>query len=93
MTARLWARLAVPAQRIVPVLLSYAERSGLEMLKVKISYRAMMRYSGLRSFNAVSGGLRQLAEIGWLQRPGKGTRECSFAARLHGSRGSDRIAS
>ena len=65
----LWARLSVSTQRIVPVLLSFAERAGRDTFQVEISYRGMMRYSGVRSFNAVSGALDQLAEIGWLQRP------------------------
>jgi hypothetical protein len=69
-----WARLSAPAQRIVPVLLSFAERGGPETFRVEISYRGMMRYSGLKSFNAVSGALGQLAEIGWLQRSGNGAR-------------------
>jgi hypothetical protein len=70
----LWAYLSAPAQRIAPVLLSFAEHASRETFRVEISYRGMMRYSGLRSFNAVSGALEQLAEIGWLQRAGNGAR-------------------
>jgi hypothetical protein len=70
----LWAHLSVSAQRIVPVLLSFAERAGRDTFRVEISYRGMMRYSGVRSFNAVSGALDQLADIGWLQRPANATR-------------------
>jgi len=70
----LWARLSAPAQGIVPVLLSFAEPSGFETFQVEISYRGMMRYSGLKSFSAVSGALNQLAEIGWLRRPGNHAR-------------------
>jgi hypothetical protein len=70
----IWARLSVPAQRIVPVLLSFAESAGLERFEVTISYRGLTRYSGLKSFSAVSKGLEELSEIGWLQRAGNAAR-------------------
>jgi hypothetical protein len=65
----IWASLGTSTQRIIPVLLSFAERRETSMLQVQISYRGMQRYSGVRSRNAVSGALRQLEDIGWLERP------------------------
>src|ERR1017187_6527648 len=69
----LWGHLSAPAQRIAPVLLSFSESAGRDTLQVEISYREMMRYSGVKSFNAVSGALAQPADIGWLQRPANAT--------------------
>jgi len=63
----LWARLAPPTQRLVPVLLGLAEPGAGDRLTLRISYRALMRYSGIRSFNSVSSSLEELRELGWLQ--------------------------
>jgi hypothetical protein len=63
----LWAELQPPTQRIVPVLLYFAEcgeKSGT--FKVQISYLALQRYSGVRSFQTISKALEQLTELDWL---------------------------
>ena len=62
----LWASLSAPGQGLPPVVLSFAQRSGRETFQVEISYRSMMHYCGMRSFNAVGSGLPQLSDIGWL---------------------------
>jgi hypothetical protein len=63
----LWASLKPTPQRIIPVLLHLAERgSDSETFKVQISYRAIQRYSGVKSFGTISEALQQLAEFGWL---------------------------
>jgi len=62
-----WGKLRPQTQRLVPVLLSFAEQGSDGRLKLQISYRALMRYSGIRSFNSVSGSFRELVEIGWMQ--------------------------
>jgi hypothetical protein len=69
----LWARLSPPARSLVPVLLQLAERvPGKQSLAIQISYRALQRFSGLSSPNAVSAGLRELQGITWLHgRPGQ----------------------
>jgi len=65
----LWAELSAPARCIVPVLLSHADREpGKDTAEVRISYRAISRYSGVASPNAVAEALGQLEEIGWLKR-------------------------
>jgi hypothetical protein len=65
----LWAGLSVPARCIVPVLLNHADReSGKGTAEVRLSYRAISRYSGVASPNAIAEAIRQLEEIGWLTR-------------------------
>jgi hypothetical protein len=56
------------------VLLAYARKTEGEpwkaegeTLTVQISNRAVMRYSGVRSFSSVSKAIRQLEEIEWLE--------------------------
>ncbi len=74
----LWARLSESARAIVPVLLELADRHRDQTLTVQISYRALARYSGVSSPNAIAGVLRQLEEICWLsivagrREPGSG---------------------
>jgi hypothetical protein len=65
----IWANLRPPTQRILPVLLAFAER-GPEpgTLEVKISYRAIQKYSGVRSFGTIAGTLEQLLDLGWLAK-------------------------
>lgn len=63
----LWSRLAPTACALVPVLLELAERDPKnQTLRIKISYLALGRYSGLSSPNAISAALRELQDIGWL---------------------------
>ena len=65
----LWAELSAPARCIVPVLLSHADREpGKSTAEVRISYRAISRYSGVASPNAVADAIRELENIGWLAR-------------------------
>jgi len=65
----LWAQLSAPARSIAPVLAYFADKaSGQSIAPVTISYRAISRYSGVNSPNAVAKGIRELAEIGWLVR-------------------------
>jgi len=48
----LWAKLSHAARALVPVLLELAARDpGKQTLSVTISYRALMRFSGIRSPN------------------------------------------
>ncbi len=65
----MWARLSLPARAIVPVLLNYADRqSGAVPVEVRLSYRAISRYSGISSPNAIAEAIRELEEIGWMAR-------------------------
>jgi hypothetical protein len=57
-----WARLSPPAQRIFPVLLSWSEPDEKRRYQVKMSYRAIMRHSGVRSYNAVRAALTEFRE-------------------------------
>jgi hypothetical protein len=63
----IWAGLSPQAQRIVPVLFYFAERQHQNTFLVRIAYRRIMRYSGVRSFTSMSKALKQLEEIGWLK--------------------------
>jgi hypothetical protein len=77
----LWAELSAPARCIVPVLLSHADReSGKSTAQVRISYRAISRYSGVASPNAVAEAIRELENIGWLARK-EGPRHAPNALR------------
>jgi hypothetical protein len=63
----LWARMSPTARAVVPVLLEFADhdpRNGT--LTVRISYRALARYSGIASARAIAGALRELREMHWL---------------------------
>jgi hypothetical protein len=62
----LWATLSAQTQRVAPVLIALAERKEQNTFEVRISYRTMMRYSGVRSENSIRRALTALAEIGWL---------------------------
>src|ERR1022692_1936481 len=77
----LWAELSAPARCIVPVLLCHSEREpGKSTAEVRISYRAISRYSGVASPNAVAGAIRELENIGWLARK-EGPRRAPNALR------------
>ena len=70
----LWAQLSPHARSLVPVLLELAERDPkTRTLALQISYRALQRFSGVSSPNAVANALRELQEIQWLT-PSKGQR-------------------
>jgi hypothetical protein len=63
----LWALLSSTARSLVPVLLELAEiNPETRSRTVQISYRALARYSGVVSPNAVASALRELQEIHWL---------------------------
>ena len=64
----LWAELSAAARSIIPVLLELAERvPGSQNLKILISYRAIARFSGLASPNAIRDALKELQAIFWLR--------------------------
>jgi len=66
----LWAELSAPTRSIVPVLWYFAtNEQGRVVYTVTMSYRAIGRYSGVVSANAISRAIRELEEIGWLKRP------------------------
>lgn len=63
-----WAALSSSAQRLVPVLLEFAEpKHSREERWLRMSYRALSRYSGIGSPNAVRQALGEIQEIGWLE--------------------------
>jgi hypothetical protein len=63
----LWALLSPTAQAIVPVMLELGDRvGGTQDRTLRISYRALGRYSGVKSPNAIAHALRELQEIHWL---------------------------
>ncbi len=65
----LWARLSAPAQTIAAVLLEYGEKEHAlnETLRVRMAYRSLARYSGVRSHNAIRKALLELNEVGFLR--------------------------
>jgi len=63
----IWAILCTQAQRIAPVLLTLASKEDHQTFRVKISNRALMRYSGVKSFSSVVKAIGQLEEIRWLE--------------------------
>lgn len=63
----IWAQLKPGSQRIIPALLYLAEPGkGPDTFVAQVSYRAIQRYSGVKSFGTISKALKQLAELGWL---------------------------
>jgi hypothetical protein len=62
-----WAILSPPAQRIFPVLLSFAQRDDKRRYMIEMSYLGMQRYSGLKSPNAVKGALACLGDFHLLE--------------------------
>jgi len=64
-----WANLSVPVQRLIPVLLEFTEWEE-ECLEgtLRLSYRAMMRYSGIGTFTSINPALAELEGIGWATR-------------------------
>ena len=66
----IWAALSVPARCIVPVLLAHAEHAAgqRDAYTLQMSYRAIMTYSGLKSFSAVSKALGELTAFDWVTR-------------------------
>jgi hypothetical protein len=66
-TSGIYAELAAPSQRLLPVLLEFAKRRG-DGEPLRVSQRAMMQYSGIASFTPISEALTELAMIGLLER-------------------------
>jgi predicted transcriptional regulator len=62
-----WAGLSPQAQRVAPVLLCLAAKEDRDTFRIQISDRALMRYSGVKSFSSVGKAKRQLEEIEWLE--------------------------
>jgi hypothetical protein len=63
----IWAMLKPGSQRIIPALLYLAKPGDVARTFVaQVSYRAIQRYSGVKSFGTISNALKQLAELGWL---------------------------
>jgi hypothetical protein len=63
-----WARLLPATRSIIPVLLTFAERDpGKTTYRLTMSYRAISRYSGIKSPNAIKAALKELEELGWLR--------------------------
>jgi hypothetical protein len=69
----LWPQLSPTARHLVPVLLEFAEQdSGKQTFTITMSYRAMARYAGVASPNAIASALRELQQIHWLTfQPGR----------------------
>jgi hypothetical protein len=68
--SHVFSRLSMPARLIAPVLVGLSEKNAhfAEADRtIDISYRALMRYSGLKSPNAVSKGIEELKVIGWMR--------------------------
>ena len=63
----IWAKLSPPARSLVPVLLNLADHDGeTHSLRARLSYRALSRYSGIVSPNAIKKAIEELQQIGWL---------------------------
>jgi hypothetical protein len=63
----LWPQLSPTARHLVPVLLEFAEQdTGKHTFTITMSYRAMARYAGVASPNAIASALRELQQIHWL---------------------------
>jgi len=67
--SHIYSRLSSPARELAPVLLALVDKeqaAAHEPRKLQISYRAMIRYSGLKSPNAIRKAIEELSIIGWL---------------------------
>lgn len=64
----LWSKLCPAARCIAPVLVEFKHEDNVRRLTfVRMSYRAIGRYSGITSPNSISKALKELADIGWLR--------------------------
>ena len=68
MRSGLWARLGDPAQRIVPVFLTFANGDLHKGVELVMSYGAITRYGGIVSPNAIDSRLSELQDMHWLER-------------------------
>jgi hypothetical protein len=66
----LWARLSGFTQRLVPVLLEFADQpdAATRNQKLCLSFHAINRYVGSKSRHGIIAGLAELEEIHWLKR-------------------------
>ena len=64
----IWPRLSPATRSVAVVLLCLADIQppDRQSWRIPISYRALMRYSGLGSFGSVSKAIRELESFGWL---------------------------
>ena len=67
--SHIFSRLSTPARLLAPVFAALSEKDGSSEAPrlLAISYRALMRYSGLKSPNSVSRGIEELKVIGWMR--------------------------
>lgn len=68
----IWAALSVSAQRIAPVLLAFMDRDERrgDTFPLRISYRAITKYSGVKSQNAIRAALDELVGYEWIIKQG-----------------------
>jgi hypothetical protein len=65
----IWRGLSESTKSLIPILLDFAEwNEDRTEGTLRLSYRAMQRYSGLASPNAISRAILELERISWLQR-------------------------
>ena len=71
--SHIYSRLSPPAQAVATAMVAFRDHEGQSGAPwtAKISYRALMRYTGIRSPRSVSKALSELEMIGWLQRRGQ----------------------
>jgi len=67
--AHIFRQLSPPAQAIATAMVAFSDHAGIADAPrhVTISYRALMRYTGIRSPNSVSKAIDELEMIGWLR--------------------------
>jgi hypothetical protein len=68
--SHVFSQLSAPTRSVAPVLLSFSDyerEMGQGPRPVKISYRALGQYSGLKSPNAIRKAIEELEVIGWLE--------------------------
>jgi hypothetical protein len=64
-----WATLSETTQRLMPVFLALTDwRAENPKPEFELSYRAMTRFSGVKSPNAINESLDNLTSIGWMER-------------------------
>jgi hypothetical protein len=68
----IFGQLSLPAQTVATAMVAFSDHEGPahKPWTVTISYRGLMRYSGIRSPNSISKAIKELQIIGWLQKHG-----------------------
>jgi hypothetical protein len=75
----IWARLLPSTQRLLPVLLAFADkRREQDVYDLQMSWAAMRRYCGMASDGSVSRALKEIRDIGLIERSD------AVTARNHG---------